>query len=83
MASSKGLKHILKQGGTDTLRIIVELYLNLTQSLDGFKEQFQEHIYEEMREYMCDHITILTSKKSLLNYCSFVERVIKKNEELL
>ena len=36
-----------------------------------------------MREFMCEHMTVLTAKRSLLNYCSFVERVISKNQELL
>ena len=38
--SEYGLKYILKQGQTETLKLIVELNLKLTKSLDGFKEQF-------------------------------------------
>ena len=37
LKSEFGLKFILKQGQTETLKLIVELYLKLTKSLDGFK----------------------------------------------
>jgi hypothetical protein len=61
----------------------VELYLKLTKSLEGFKEQFEEHIYEEMRGFVEDIRIDLSLKKSLLNYCNFVEKVSRKNAELL
>lgn len=41
MNSPYGLKFILRQGQTETLRLIVDLNLKLTKSLDGFKEQFE------------------------------------------
>lgn len=37
LSSEYGLKFILKQGQIKTLQLIVELYLKLTKSLDGFK----------------------------------------------
>lgn len=40
LSSERGLKFILKQGQIATLRLIVDLYMKLTKSLDGFKEQF-------------------------------------------
>ena len=50
--SERGLKFILRQGQIATLRLIVDLYMKLTKSLDGFKEQFEEYIYEEMKNFM-------------------------------
>lgn len=37
LESEYGLKFILKQGQLSTLKLIVDLYLKLTKSLDGFK----------------------------------------------
>jgi hypothetical protein len=37
LQSEYGLKFILKQGQLSTLKLIVNLYVKLTKSLDGFK----------------------------------------------
>lgn len=37
LTSDYGLKFILRQGQVSTLKLIVDLYLKLTRSLDGFK----------------------------------------------
>jgi hypothetical protein len=37
ISSQYGLKFIIKQGQTETLKLIGELYIKLTKSIDGFK----------------------------------------------
>ena len=77
--SEYGLKHILRQGQTQTLKLIVDINLKLTKSLDGFKEQFQEYIFEEMKTFIDDNKIDLAIKRNVINYCSFMEKLIRKN----
>jgi hypothetical protein len=81
--SEYGLKYILRQGQTETLRLIVDINLKLTKSLEGFKEQFEEYIFEEMKTFIDEHRVALSLKRTALNYCSFMEKLIRKNEELV
>lgn len=79
LSSPNGLKYILRQGQTETLRLIVDLNLKLTKSLEGFKEQFEEYIFEEMKGFIDDSKVDLAVKKSIVNYCNFMEKIIRKN----
>ena len=44
--SPKGLKSILKNKQVQTLKIIIEMYKKLLKNIDGFKEQFEEFVFE-------------------------------------
>ena len=79
LSSEYGLKYILKQGQTETLKLIVSINLKLTRSLDGFKEQLEEYIHEEMRSFIDDNKVDLTLKRTAINYCIFMEKLIRKN----
>lgn len=37
-----------------TLRIIIEMYSKLTRNIDGFKEQFEDYIYGDIKKYIED-----------------------------
>jgi hypothetical protein len=52
LRSSKGLKTILQNGEIHTLKIIIEMYTKLTKNIEGFKEQFEEFVFEDVKRYM-------------------------------
>ena len=57
--------------------------MRLTKSEDGFKEQFEEYVFQEMKSYLDDNKVELTFKKSITVYCSFIQKIIRKNKDLL
>jgi hypothetical protein len=52
LESPYGLKFILKNNQIDILKLIVELNMRLLKNIDGFKEQFEDYIYEEMKRHI-------------------------------
>jgi hypothetical protein len=52
MESSNGLKSILQHEQIHTLKIIIEMYSKLTRNIDGFREQFEEFIFEDVKKHI-------------------------------
>ncbi len=59
------------------------MYSKLTKNIEGFKQQFQEFIFEDIKFYIEEMKNEILIKKSNLSYCNFMQKIINKNQEYL
>jgi hypothetical protein len=46
--------------------------MRLSKNIDGFKEQFEDYIYDEMKKYIDEIKNELLLIKTTTNYCCFI-----------
>ena len=80
---AKGLKFILENREAGTVRIITELYKQLTGSIEGFKDPFEAFVFEEFTRLMKEVSTELLLRKSVGLFVGFIQKVIKMSNELV
>lgn len=80
--SNKGIKYILQNKETETITIMSTLYKKLTNSVDGFKEPFENFVYEEVTALLIEVRSELLLKKSSTIFIDFIQKLMKKNTEL-
>ena len=84
MESANGLKSILGQQQIHTLKIIIEMYSKLTKNIEGFREQFEEFIFEDVKKHIEEiKNELLIKKNNIAANCSFMTKVIEKNKYYL
>lgn len=80
--SPKGIKYILQNKEVEVVAVISNLYKTLTNSVDGFKEPFENFVYEEITSLLVEVRGELLIKKSSTIYMDFIQKLMKKNNEL-
>ena len=74
---------MLQRREANTIKIITDIYKKLTDSINGFKEPFETFIYEEITSLIVEFRLELLNKKSHVQFVSFIQKLIKKNSELI
>lgn len=52
------------------------MYFKLTRNIDGFKEQFEEFIFEDIKKHIEEIKNELLIKRNTVAYCAFLSKII-------
>jgi hypothetical protein len=56
------------------------MYSKLTRNIDGFREQFEEFIFEDIKKHIEETKNEILIKKNPASYCAFMSKIIEKNK---
>jgi hypothetical protein len=52
------------------------MYSKLTRNIDGFREQFEEFIFEDIKKHIEETKNEILIKKNAASYCAFMSKII-------
>jgi len=59
------------------------MYSKLTRNIEGFREQFEDFIFEDVKKHIEEIKVELLIKRNNIAYCAFMQKIMEKNKYYL